>query len=305
MTTTPSNDVKSPSRGLPPQNRLLARDGRYRVARKGVRTAYLRDFYHRLLAASWLWLIAFLLGVYLVTNALFACAYLALGDGIENARPGSLSDAFFFSVQTMATIGYGKMTPHGLAANALVTAEALLGLAGIAVATGLLFAKFSRPTARVTFSQKAVITKRNGKPVFMFRVANERDSVVVEARMTVVFARTEKTDEGETIRRFHDLQLDRSHTALFALSWTVIHPIDEKSPLHGATRESLRAEDCEIIVSLTGLEETFAQTIHARFSYIPDDIFFGVRFRDVLYRTPDGRRGIDYSRFHEVEEMGG
>jgi inward rectifier potassium channel len=284
----------------PPAQRLLLRDGRYNIARVGVRPRYWRDLYHRLLRASWAWLIALLVGGYIGINALFACVYLALGDGIENARPGSFADAFFFSVQTMATIGYGKMVPSGMVANALVTCEALIGLTALAVATGLLFAKFSRPFARVTFSRNAVITTRDGKKLLMFRVANERDSLIVEAQMRLVLVRTEKTKEGESLRRFVDLPLERERTAIFPLSWSIIHPVDESSPFHGATVESMREAECEIIASMTGLEETFAQTIHARYSYTPDDIALDAKLADILVRMPDGRRGVDYTRFHDV-----
>ena len=284
----------------PPFQPLLLRNGKYNVARKGVQSRYLQDFYHGLLRSSWSWLVVVIVGTYVLVNTLFACAYLLLGDGIENAARGSFADAFFFSVQTMSTLGYGKMVPHGIAANLLVAVEALLGLTGLAVATGLLFAKFSRPNARVTFCHNAVVTTRDAIPVLMFRVANERDSLIVEATMHVVLARSERTKEGEALRRFHDLTLERSQTALFPLSWTVIHKIDEKSPLFGVTSESLVSGECEVIASMIGIEETFAQTIHARFSYGPADIVFGARLVDILYRLPNGQRGIDYTRFHDI-----
>jgi inward rectifier potassium channel len=280
--------------------RLLLRTGRYNVVRRGVPDARFRDYYYRLLSASWVWLISVLCGWYVVTNALFAAAYLGLGDGIENARPGSFTDAFFFSVQTMATIGYGKLVPRGFAANVLVSAEALIGMGGLAVATGLLFAKFSRPTARVVFSRSAVIAMRDEVPRLMFRVANERDSMIVEAQMRVVLVRTEKTSEGETMRRFHDLELERGRTAIFPLSWTVSHRLGPESPLHGLSPETLDEGDIELVCSLTGVEELFASTIHARFSYSTVDIKFGHRFVDILALEPDGRRAVDYTRFHDT-----
>ncbi len=284
------------------QARTLQRSGRYNIVRRGVPAPRLRDLYHRLLGSSWMWLVTVLVTGYTAVNAVFAGLYLALGDAIENARPGSFADAFFFSVQTMATIGYGKLVPRGVVANALVTAEALIGLGGLAVATGLLFAKFSRPTARVMFSRSAVVAMRNGVPRLMFRVANERDSMIVEAQMNVVLVRTEKTAEGEVVRRFYDLTLERGRTPIFPMTWTVSHILGPESPLHGLSEATLRDGEVELICSLTGTEELFASTIHARFSYAARDILHGHRFVDILSTEEDGRRSIDYARFHDTEK---
>jgi inward rectifier potassium channel len=294
--------MTQPATATATSNRLLRPDGRYNVVRKGMERIRWKDLYLRLLVSSWPWLISIMVGIYVLLNAVFALLYLAIGDGIENARPGSFVDAFFFSVQTMATIGYGKMVPLGSAANILVTAEALIGLGGIAVATGLLFAKFSRPSARVMFSRYAVIAKRNGVQTLMFRVANERDSLIVEAEMHVVILTTETTAEGETMRRFQDLKLTRGRTAIFPMSWTVSHVIDETSPLFGITTEAMQKEEVELVCSLVGIEETFAQTVHARFSYAAQDIRHEHRFVDILSRLPDGTRAVDYTHFHETEE---
>jgi len=201
-----------------PNSRTLQRDGSYNIERRGIpRRRLTTDLYHRMVSLEWRWLITWIMLVYLAVNALFALAYLALGDAIENARPGSFQDAFFFSVQTMATIGYGKLVPRGFSGNLLVTIESVLGMATVAVLTGLLFAKFSRPTSRVVFSRFAVVTKQNGVPMLLFRVANQRDSILVEARMRLVLIRAERTQEGATMRRFHDLTLTRGETPLFPL----------------------------------------------------------------------------------------
>lgn len=257
------------------------------------------DVYHYLLTAPWPLLLLIVIGAFAAVNAVFAAAYL-LDGGIENARRGSFADAFFFSVQTMATIGYGKMAPASLFANALTTVEAVTGLIGLAVVTGIVFAKFSRPTARVRFSRVAVISKRDGVPSLMFRMANVRGNRIMEANIHVVFARQEKTLEGEEVRRFYDLALSRYRNAIFVYSWTAIHPITDHSPLHGQSVESLADQDVEIIVSLTGLDETFSQTVHARHSYGLDEIKWGARLADILQRSADGIV-IDYSRFDETE----
>ena len=256
------------------------------------------DLYYELLAASWPRLLVLLAAAFLAVNIGFALAYLAIPGSIENARPGSFADAFFFSVQTMGTIGYGKLVPATAAANALVTVEVLVGLIGIAVVTGLVFAKFSRPTARVLFSRRAVIAPHERVPSLMFRMANERSNTIVEAQIHVVLVRNETTTEGEAMRRFHDLEMSRRQTALFALSWTAIHPIAAASPLYGATPESLATADAEIVVSLVGIDEQFAQTVHARHRYAAADIVWNARLADILFR--DGRREIDYTRFHDV-----
>ena len=263
------------------------------------RAPFFADIYHYLLKAPWLYLMLIIALTFAGMNAIFAIAYMA-DKGIENARPDSFADAFFFSVQTMATIGYGKMSPDSIVANVLVSFEALLGLVGLAMVTGLVFAKFSHPSARVRFSAVAVVHPRDGVPCLMFRMANVRANRIVEANVHVVFACQETTREGETLRRFYDLALERDRSALFTLSWTVIHRIVEGSPLYGATPESLEKVDAEIVVSVVGLDETFAQTVHARTSYLPDQIIWGARFADILTRGERGIARIDYTRFDEV-----
>ena len=293
-----------PSDGTP-RHRVTRLPGSGReILSIGLRTATLRDVYHSLLTTAWAQFFALVLVTYLGANLLFAAGYLAIGDGIEEARPGNFSDAFFFSVQTMATIGYGKMAPRGLAANLLVTLEALIGLLGLALVTGLVFAKFSRPTARVIFSRNAVITRFDGVPSLLVRMANERGNQIAEAQAHLVLLRTERTPEGEEVRRAHDLHLRRSHSAFFAFTWLVVHPITPDSPLHGETPESLRAKDVDLVASMTGLDETLSQSVHARHAWMPDQILWGHRFADVLVSLPDGRRAIDYRRFHMVEPDG-
>jgi inward rectifier potassium channel len=262
------------------------------------------DIYHRLLTIRWAGFFALLALAYLVFNLAFGALYLAQPGAVANAKPGSFADGFFFSVQTMATIGYGDMHPLTLYANLLVTLEVLLGLTGLALATGLIFARFSRPTALVMFSQVAVIADYDGVPTLMFRAANQRRNQILEAQVSVSVLRDERTSEGATMRRFHDLALARARTPMFSLTWTVMHPIDESSPLRGATAETLRAENVEIVVALIGLDGTFSQTIHARHSYVAEEIVWNRRFADVLSRLADGTRVIDYRRFHDVVEIG-
>ena len=261
---------------------------------------FVSDLYLFLLQASWPKLVSIFGLLYIVANAAFALAYVLDRGSIENARPGSFEDAFFFSVQTMATIGFGKLVPQTALANCLVTIESLVGLLGLAIVTGLVFAKFSRPTARVIFSRVAVIGQWEGMRSLMVRTANERDNRILEAHIHLVLIRTETTAENVLVRRVHDLPLVRNSNPSFGLSWTAIHPINEGSPLFGTTAERLATNEDEIVVSLTGLDETYSQTIHARRSYRASEILCGVRFADILTRLPDGRMQIDYQHFHDV-----
>jgi inward rectifier potassium channel len=270
------------------------------VERVGLGTHPLRDLYHLFLRMSWSRLIALLVLAYLVINGVFAGLYLLSPTGIENARPGSFIDAFFFSVQTMATIGYGKMTPNGPWTNTLVTVEALFGMLSTAMATGLMFAKFSRATARVLFSKVLLVTVRDGQRALVLRMGNERANQIVEAQLRLVFLRNETTKEGEPIRKMTDLTLQRASTTAFVLSWTAVHVIDDTSPLKGHTPESLRACDAQIIASIIGTDDTFGQQVHANHSYRLDDVVWGGRFVDVIEQTPEGKRRIHFERFHDV-----
>jgi inward rectifier potassium channel len=265
------------------------------IVRVGVASNLRSDLYHLLITSSWPELLLVLICLYLAANALFAFGYTLQDDAIENARPGSFVDAFFFSVQTMATIGYG-----GLLANVLVTIETLVGLLGLAMVTGIVFAKFSRPSARVLFSRVAVIGVWNGMPALMFRMANERGNDIAEAQIHLTLTRQERTLEGESIRRFHDLELVRRQNPIFRYTWTAIHLITPASPLYGATGESLAASAARVVVSLVGLEESYGQTVYARFDYRPDAVVWNARFVDLISDLPDGRSLFDFRLFHDV-----
>ncbi len=260
---------------------------------------YFADIYHHLLTSSWPLLLLQITAMFFAANALFAAGYY-LDGGIENARPGSFADVFFFSVETMATIGYGRMAPVTLPAHILMSLEALTGMVALALMTGLIFAKFSRPNARVRFSRSPVISPRDGVPSLMFRMANERDSQIVDAQVHVLFSREELTAEGETVWRFHDLELTRYRNATFRHSWTVVHPIRPGSPLHGETPESLLASSAEIVVSVTGIDGAFMQTVYARHVYDAADVVWGARLADIMIRSPEDKFSIDYGKFDAI-----
>lgn len=280
--------------------RLVDLRGDFNVVQLASDPSRWNDLYHLLLTLPWSYFMGLLVLTYVGLNTLFALAFLLGGGGIANARPGAFSDAFFFSVQTMASIGYGAMYPTTPYANLIVTIEAIIGVLWLAIATGLMFARFARPTARVLFSQVAVIAPHNGVPTLMLRAANQRGNQILEAQMRVTLVRNVVTSEGEFMRRFFDLTLERSQTPIFALTWLVFHAIDETSPLVGMTPELFAETESEIVVTLTGIDETFSQTIHTRHSYIPNEIFWNMRFADILTKTSDGRRAVNYDRFHEV-----
>jgi inward rectifier potassium channel len=260
------------------------------------------DLYHTLLTMPWSHFFALLVAGYLLVNALFAAVYFGLGDAIENAVPGSFLDDFFFSVQTLATIGYGRMGPRTLGANAVVAVEALVGMVGLAITTGLVYARFARPTARVLFSKVAVISWYEGVPSLMFRMANARGNQIVEARLRVTLVVNETTAEGHAVRRLHDLRLVRSEHGAFTLTWTAVHPIDAGSPLAGQDPASLERAQADLVVSLSGIDEGLSQNIHARHGYRASDLVWNARFADIL-DTRERRSVVDYRRFHDTEPV--
>jgi inward rectifier potassium channel len=280
--------------------RIVAPGATYGIRVVGDTRAPLRDFYHALLRLPWWVTVAAISGVFLAANAVFAVAYTVVG-GIAHGQAGSFADAFFFSVQTMGTIGYGALYPDSLAANLLVVAESITSLTLTALATGLVFAKFSRSTARLVFTQQAAISPMNGVPTLMFRVGNQRGNQIVDARIRVVMVRSEKTAEGGTFYRLLDLRLQRDHALSLSRSWSALHPIDAGSPLFGETPESIEAKEIELQVSVLGLDDITMQPVHASHRYFTHQILWGHRHADVLSEAPDGDLVLDLRKFQDVE----
>jgi len=204
------------------------------VLRQGLQRRWFRDLYHYLVNAPWPAVLFWIAAAFVAVNVAFAGGYLMIG-GVANARPGSFADTFFFSVQTMATIGYSVMVPQSAGANALVTVQAFAGGVGLALITGLVFTKFSLPSSRVKFSKVAAIGDYQGRRCLMFRMANEREDRIVQPQLYVVLMRAERDDGGGYFIRVHDLKLIRDRHAFLTWSWVVIHPIDDRSPLRDAT----------------------------------------------------------------------
>jgi len=262
------------------------------------RPARLKDTYHALLNMPWPSFIGLIVGGYLLANVFYALIYTAIPDSINGSS--GFVDNFFFSVQTWATIGYGGMTPRGYLSNLVVVFESMSGIFGVALLTGLLFAKFSRPDSRVLFANKMVVSIYNGKPTLMLRLANERGSSIVEANARVSLIREERTVEGHVMRRILDVPLVRSTQPLFRLSWTLMHIIDEKSPLHGLDSDTAKSSGLRIFVTLMGYDASVGQTAHANAGFGGEDIVFGARYKDAT-RVEGDHMVLDYNLFHDVE----
>ncbi len=299
------------------QQRLLNRDGSFNVERKGLSLLESLSPYHVLLTMPW-WQF-FLLGVgwYFLANVLFSLAYMACGPGaLVSTTPGISQHpfwrAFFFSVETVSTIGYGNIVPVSFAANVIVAIEAVAGLAGFAIVTGLLFARISRPTANVLFSSHAVVAPYQGITALEFRVANARSNELIEVSAKVVLSRFEQVD-GTHTRRYYPLKLEREGVVFLPLTWTVVHPIDQDSPLYGQTAESFRNCGLEVLVLLKAFDETFSTIVQTRTSYAFDDIVWGAKFANAFMahaaerfaRKPrkDGKVAVDMRLFDIIEPV--
>ena len=274
--------------------------GRFELPGSDAWHKYWHEPYYLFLTIPWWGFLGLTILSYVIVNALFAVGFLMGGNCIENATSGSFGDAFFFSVHTLTSIGYGSMYPISTYADILVTIEALVGIIGIALITSLAFTRFSQPTAKVMFSQVATIAEHNGIPTLSIRAGNQRHNQILEAQVSLYLMRDEVTTEGEYMRRFYLLKLTRDRTPRFTLSWTIMHPIDEDSPLYGATAESLARTRAMIMVSLSGVDETVSQSLHAPHTYSANDILWSHRFADIIHQTSEGHQYIDYTYFHHA-----
>jgi len=288
------------------RRRLLNRDGSFNVVRDGLNPLSSMSLYHWLLTISWPKFLAFITGSYVAINTLFAFAFLLLGTDALQSSAGSFARqpfyrAFFFSVDTFATIGYGNITPVGVVANTLVTIEALLNIVGVALATGVIFARFSRPSTRIIYSRNAIVAPYRDKMALEFRIANARSSQLIDVQIQAILTKIEQVG-GSAVRKFYELSLERNRVVFFPLSWTVVHPIDSASPMWGLTHSDLVNGDAELLVLLIGTDETVSQTVHSRSSYQADEIVWGAKFANMFMRTEaEGIIGMNLSRIHDIE----
>jgi inward rectifier potassium channel len=290
------------------RQRLMNRDGSFNAARLGLSRFSLVNLYHFLLTMSWTRFLLLVAGVYFAQNVTFALLYLACGqealvDVTETPVQNRFWQAFFFSVHTFATIGYGTIHPVGYAANFLVTLESYVSMLAQALVTGVVFARFARPTAQIVFSDTAIIAPYQNITAFMFRIVNARINQLIEVKAQVALARFVE-ENGKKVRRFDPLYLERRQVTFFSHSWTIVHPIDEGSPLYGCTAEDLQKSDAEFLILLTAIDETFSQTVHTRSSYKPDEILWNVKFADIYVRGNETEVvTIDVRKLSKVEKV--
>jgi inward rectifier potassium channel len=277
--------------------------GGRQVVTRGIAPAVLQDLYHYLMTVTWPRLFAAIAAFFLIFDFLFGCLYYLRPGSVANLSPPGFAGAFFFSVETLATVGYGEMHPTSLYGHVVSMVEVFVGLMMLALVTGLMFARFSRPRARFLFARYGVVRPVDGRLTLMFRAANARQNVVQEASARLRMLRDEVTREGLELRRITDLKLVREQHPAFFIGWTMMHVIDDSSPLNAETEESLRRSGASFILSLSGTDETTGHTLMARQDYPGAAILWNKAFRDVLDVSEDGVVRFDYTRFHDVEDL--
>lgn len=283
----------------------LVRIGDREFLTRGLDQSFWNDAFHISMGVSWPMFFGAFALYFLITNTIFAFLFWLGGDCIANARPGSIVDLFFFSIETLATVGYGDMHPRNLYGHMVATAEIFAGMSTLAVFTGLIFARFSRPRARVVFANVMTMAQHNGETMLMARFVNARRSSVNEAHAEMWFIYNVDTVEEIGFRRFKQLRLQQARNPIFAFSWTLFHPIDEESPLHGLGPEQLEAMDAYFVVIFIGLDDVSGQNLNVRKGYSWRDIRFGEVFSDILVQDDDGPPQIDYRQLNKTERQNG
>jgi inward rectifier potassium channel len=279
-----------------PERSARTQFGDYAFIKKGISRFDLRDPYHVAVTLTWPQFLAGLLGVYLAVNVVFATLYTVVPGAITNARPGNFTDAFFFSFETLATVGYGEMYPHGVYGHLVSCAEIISGLAFTAILTGLTFVRFSRPRAKFIFATHPVVATHNGQPTLMIRVGNGRAVVLSDARAKLNVLLDEITAEGNSFRRAQELHLQRSRIPMFPLTWTLMHTMDAHSPLHGFDRAKFVAADARVFFSLEARDPSLSATVYDMRSYPPDAVRFGMRYADAVTLAKDGTPIADMTK---------
>jgi inward rectifier potassium channel len=280
----------------------VLRVGGREIIAEGLHLNFWADISHRCMTASWPAFIGGAVLVFIVFNAFFASFYWIGDQPISNVPGGAYIDYLYFSIETLSTAGYGDMHPQTHYGHFIAAVELFTGIFSMSLMTGLIFARFSRPNARLLFANYPVITSHEGKPTLMVRFANERHNMITNATARFWLLRKVVSMEGHSYRRFFELPLVRNEHPAFALSWTLYHILDEDSPLYGLDAEDLDASDVSFFVVVSGYDVVAAQTVNARKAYGHADIRFGHRYADILDTSEDGRIRIDYGRFHETLE---
>ena len=304
----PENDLGFGPQPVIKNQPLINKDGSVNVMRKGLARFNTADTYHTLITMSWpkFWLVV--LSGYLITNLLFACIYVLIGrqslDGASAHNGMShFLDAFFFSAQTISTVGYGHISPKGVTANSVAAFESMLGLLAFALATGLLYGRFSKPSAKIIYSENILVSPYEGNGHgLMFRLANIRRNVLIDLFVEVIFSYNELVD-GIPVRRFFPLKLERKNVSLLTLNWTVVHPLNQDSPLADMTADELRLTEASFSVLLKAFDDTFSQTVHSRTAYQANEIIWDAKFVPMFNRDDDGRIVLDMSKINVFERL--
>ncbi len=270
------------------------------IETRGLGQGFWTDLYHRSMTVYWPVFFGSAALIFVLLNAVFAFLYFFGNEPVANVTGNNPLDLFYFSIETLATVGYGDMHPQTNYGHAVATAEIFTGMCFLAVMTGLIFARFSRPRARFIFAEHPVVGSRDGRPTLMIRMANARHNTISRARARLWLIRMERTKEGDQLRRFYELALDRQEHPMFVLSWTLLHAIDKASPLYGVTAADLAEVDAALVLTVSGVDDSSAQQLHARRIYAADDIRWNHRYRDISSTSAEGRLMLDYTKFHEV-----
>jgi inward rectifier potassium channel len=287
--------------------RILNRNGTFNVSRAGLPLLQSLNLYRTLLSTSWWKFLLVFVGLYIFFILLFSVFYIlcgpdALVGGQAETLGGRFIEALFLSVHTITTVGYGHIAPRSFSSNILVMVEAFVGLSGFAIAAALMFARFSRPVAKIQFSESAVIGPHHGETSFMFRIANGAQNELLEVQARILLSMTEVIDQIR-IRRFYELELERQKVAFFPLDWTVVHHITDNSPLHGVGPDELARRDAEFLILVNAIDDTFHQVVQARTSYRWDEVVWGAKFRDMYRHKGKGQMSIDLKRIHDIQHI--
>jgi inward rectifier potassium channel len=279
----------------------VVRIGEREIETRGLSDSFWTDLYHRSMTVYWPVFFGTAAAIFIILNTLFAFLYWLGNEPIANVAGNEPLGFFYFSVETLATVGYGDMHPQTHYGHFIATVEIFTGMSFLAVMTGLIFARFSRPRARFIFAQYAVVTGHQGQPTLMIRIANARNNTISQATARLWLIRMETTVEGYELRRYHELLLERREHPMFMLSWSIFHTIDETSPLYRMTKADLAAVDANLTLNVSGVDDSSAQHLYARRIYSYEDIRWNHRYRDITGTSNEGKLVIDYGVFHEVE----
>jgi inward rectifier potassium channel len=287
--------------------RAINKDGSFNIYRKGFRSAA-GNAYVQLVRMSWARFLLLFACTYLVVNCIFASIYVELGRNALHASERDLGlfsfeQAFFFSAQTLTTVGYGSLYPFGLPANLVASAEVAVGLTLFALATSLMFARFSRPSVKLAFSDGMVIAPYRGITSLQFRIANQRSNVLMDVQATLMFMTVEQGPDGKLRRNFVELPLERAGVNFLALTWTVVHPIDETSPLFGKNHDDLERLQAEVLILLRGFDDAFSQVVHTRYSYRWNEIEWSARFVPAFEVAEEGHMVLDVRKISETARV--